>query len=135
MIYAEFDFLTYWVLRLLEAIKTKNLDYWTTQRLKSLLYWQNSVKKLLKSKIEQLIKFSQNNLFIAGCGSEMKIKGYKYNVYSMEAMDINVFSTMKLNGIKLAIKPEFKIYLVCLLCSEEKINLTKPKRKTLDQFI
>jgi len=129
LIYAKFDFFKYWLLRLLEAIKTHTLNYWTTSRLECLLYWQHSVKKLLSEFINGLSLTKQDYLF--GCGYGLKIKSQKY-VGSMENSCINVFSTCKLNGIKLEIRPKNKIHLVCLLCAKKPVSFKRRKQLTLE---
>ena len=123
LVYINFNFAKYKELR-----KESNPEYFNSEnRLKCLIYWQNSVKSLLKKKIKELI-INQNNLFIAGCGSGMKVKGYPEYVYSMEIMGINVFSTLKLNKIPFELKPENKIILCSLICSKNELNIKKQKR-------
>lgn len=123
LVYINFNFAKYKVLR-----KEGNPEFFNSEaRLKCLFYWQNSVKKLLKQKIEELIN-NQNSIFIAGCGSGMKIKGYNKYGYSMEAMGINVFSTLKLNEIPFELKPKSKIILCSLICSKNKLKFKKQKR-------
>ena len=123
LVYINFNFAKYKVLR-----KKENPEFFNSEaRLKCLLYWQNSVKKLLKQKIEVLIN-NQNSLFIAGCGSGMRIKGYNQYVYSMEAIGINVFSTLKLNKIPFELKPKNKIILCSLICSKNELIIKKQKR-------
>ena len=128
LIYAKFEYFKYWLLRLFEAIKTHTIDYWTSSRLECLLYYQNSVKKLLSDYINCLPLTSLN--YVLGCGYGLKIKSQKY-VGSMENSCINVFSTCKLNGIKLEIRPKNKIHLVCLLCAKKLISFKRPKQLTL----
>lgn len=120
LVYINFNFAKYKELR-----KEENPEFFNSEnRLKCLIYWQNSVKKLLKEKIERII--SQNRDFlIAGCGPGMKIKGYKYYAYSMEAMGINVFSTLKLNKIQFELRPKNMIILCCLICAKNSLNLTR----------
>lgn len=128
LIYAEFNFAKYKELR-----KQENPN-WTSNQIKCLLYWQNSVKKLLKEEIEQIIDPSFiNNILILGCGSSMKIKWHKNDIYSMEAMGVNVFSTLKLNKISFEINPQNKVILCCFLASEEELKLKK--QKTVDNFL
>lgn len=123
LISINFNFAKYKTFR-----KKENPEFFNSEaRLKCLIYWQNSVKKLLKQKIEDLIN-NQNSLFIAGCGSGMKIKGYNKYVYSMEAMGINVFSTLKLNKIPFELKPKNKIILCSLICAKNKLKFKKQKR-------
>jgi len=120
LVYINFDFGNYKELR-----KEENPEFFNSEnRLKCLIYWQNSVKNLLKGKIERII--DQNTDFlIAGCGSGMKIKGYKYDVYSMEAMGINVFSTLKLNKIPFELRPKNMIILCSLICAKNSLKFKK----------
>jgi len=123
LVYINFNFAKYKTLR-----EKENPEFFNSEaRLKCLIYWQNSVKSLLKKKIKELI-LEQKGLFIAGCGSGMKIKGYPEYVYSMEIMGINVFSTLKLNKIPFELKPKNKIILCSLICSKNELNIKKQKR-------
>ncbi|MFW9970918.1 MAG: hypothetical protein ACFFDF_12035 [Candidatus Odinarchaeota archaeon] len=123
LIYINFNFKKYKELR-----KKQNPEFFNSEaRLKCLRYWQNSVKSILKKKIEELIQ-QQNNLFIAGCGAPMRVKGYNEYVYSMEAMGINVFSTLKKNKIPFALKPKNKIVLCSLICAKNELKFKKQKR-------
>ncbi len=123
LVYAKFNLAKYKELR-----KEENPEFFNSEdRLKCLLYWQNSVKKLLKEKIERLIN-QNTELLIAGCGSGMKIKGYNYDVHSMEAMGVNVFSTLKLNKIPFELRPKNLIILCSLICAKNSLNF-KEQRK------
>jgi len=80
----------------------------------------------LKERIPLIYEInSGKEIFLLGCGSGFndKILGqYQDKIYSMEAVGINVFSTMKLNGVRLEINPENRIRLVCLFASVKKLN-------------
>lgn len=117
LFYAKFDFKSY-----LEQRK-KEHPTWSSRQLRSVLYWQGSIKKLLKIEIEKLSK-NGNRFFVLGCGSKMKFSFQKI-VYSMESTCINVFSTLKLNKIKFELKPENSIILCCLLCSWKELIFRK----------
>lgn len=52
----------------------------------------------------------------------------------MEHSHINVFSTMKLNGIEFEIKPENKIVLCNLLLSINLLILKNEKQRSLDVY-
>lgn len=117
LLYAEFDFKKYKYLRYLEH---KN---WTGNQIRCLLYWQRSVIKNLKDKIEEI--YSNNNsenFYVLGCGSGFKLS-FQNNVHSMESTGINVFSTLKLNKIEYEIKPQKIIRLCSLLCSDKILNI------------
>lgn len=116
LIYAEFDFKKY-----LEIMKEIH-PQWTERQLRNVLYWQSSIKRMLSNFINNLDLASWD--YVLGCGSGLKIKNQK-RVGSMENSYINVFSTCKLNGIKLEIHPRNKIYLVCLLCAHEPYQIKK----------
>jgi len=122
LIYAKFDFKKYKELR-----KEKHPD-WTEEQLGNIWHWQKSVKKLLSEHINNL-NLSKKD-YILGCGYGFKSK-HQERIGSMENSCINVFSTMKLNGTKMEIKPRSKIYLCCLIAS---LNGLKT-RKTIDQFV
>jgi hypothetical protein len=123
LVYVHFNFAKY-----KESRKEENPEFFNSEnRLKCLLYWQNSVKKLLREKIERLIHLN-TDLLIAGCGSGMRIKGYNYDVYSMEAMGINVFSTLKLNKIPFELRPKNMIILCSLICAKNGLNFKRQKK-------
>ena len=98
LIYAIFNFKKYVHLRRREH------PQWSEKQLKCVLYWQSSIKKLLKE-IINYIKTEKDYIF--SCGS-----GFGKSVYSMEACRIDVFKTLRNNKIK----PKNQILLVCLLC-------------------
>jgi len=108
-------------------LRKKEHPNWTEDQVKCLLYWQNSLKKLLKNHLEEL---SQNNKFyVFGCGNKFKLS-FQSTVDSMEASCINVFSTLKINKIKIDIKINDLILLCCLLCSHDPIVFNTKKTDT-----
>lgn len=106
LVYAEFDFKTY-----KERMRKKHPD-WSERQVANLLYWQGSVKKMLKNRIKTLDK---NGLYLLGCGSGFSMK-FQRDVPSMEAVGIYVYGLLKQNDIPFEIKPRDKVVLVCLLC-------------------
>ena len=126
LVYLEFDFKKYKELRKIEKPSFFN----TEKRLKCVLYWQGSLKKIIKGYLEWL-KTGNSLFYVLGCGSGLNLS-FQDRVASMESVCINVFSTLKLNGIKFEIKPKNKIVLCNLLCSKEKISF---KKKTLEKWI
>jgi len=87
----------------------------------NLRWWQGSLKKLLKEKLIEIIKNNPKiSYYIYGCGSGFKLG---VEIGSMEHCHINVFSTMKLNGIKLDLNPKNKVILVCLISSTKPLLL------------
>lgn len=115
LVYADFDFYKYIQNRsALSPDRTKN-------QIKCVLYWQNSVKALLKKRIEKIYRSNRNSFYVIGCGSGFNLS-FQKKVYSMEAVGINVFSTMKLNGVALEINPIHSIRLICLLCSKKELT-------------
>jgi hypothetical protein len=63
-------------------------------------------------------KFQFDEFF--GTGSGMKINGK--NHYSMEAVGINVFATLKRNNIPFEVKPKKIINLVCLMLFKKNLE-------------
>jgi hypothetical protein len=95
----------------------------------NLRWWQGSIKARLKKEIIRIIKLNpKNTFFIYGCGSGFKLVD---EIPSMEYCCINVFSTMRKNGIKLYINPKDLVYLVCLISSVDKLIL---EQKGVDDF-
>lgn len=119
LVYLEFNFIKYKELR-----KIENPSFFNTEnRLKCLIYWQNSLKKIIKDYLEWL-KIGNHLFYVLGCGSGFKLS-FQKQVASMEAVGINVFSTLKLNNIKFEIKPINKIILCNLLCSKQKLRFKR----------
>lgn len=116
LVYAKFDFAQYKQQR-----KIKHPD-WSIYQLGNLYHWQSSVKSILKKYINNLEL--DKNYYVLGCGSGFRLN-HQNRVGSMENSFINVFSTMKLNKIKLEISPKNWIYLVNLICSKKKIIYQK----------
>lgn len=124
LVYVKFDFKRYIELRKQEH------QGWSDKQVKCVLYWQNSVKSLLVKYINNL---DLDRSYILGCGSGMKLD-YQKRVGSMENACINVFSTMRLNGIKMEVKPKNVIYLVCLIMSRNNIKFNNGNQKRLEEF-
>jgi len=132
LVYAEFDFKTYLELKR-EDWNKRGLKI-TERRLRNLLHWQSSIVKMIKEYIESIYNINRERFFVFGCGAGYKLSFQKW-VGSMEHSWINVFSTMKLNGIKLEIKPENKIFLCNLLCSKKRLKFESDVQQTLVQYI
>ncbi len=94
---------------------------WSIKKANCLLYWQGSVKKVLKNYIQRIILKNKNRkTYILACGSGFKFSSIHQNkVYSMEAVGINVLKTLDNVGIEYELKPKNKVLLVTLLCSQE----------------
>lgn len=103
LVYAVFDFKKYKELR-----KQEHVD-WSDRQLANVLYWQSSVRKMLKDYVARK-QFDE----ILGAGN--------FGVcQSMEASGIYVFKTLRNNGINdFEIKPKSVVYMVCLLLQRGK---------------
>ncbi|MGV9200308.1 MAG: hypothetical protein ACOC4M_15995 [Promethearchaeia archaeon] len=108
LLYADFDFKSY------KEWRKNQHPSWSDRQVACCLYWQNSVKSLLTQEIEELY-ITEGPFYVYGCGSGLKLS-FQDSVGSMELTGINVFSTMKLNGIDFEISPENKVILCTLLC-------------------
>jgi len=117
LMYAVFDFKTY-----KERMKKRHPE-WSESQCGNLLYWQGSIKKMLKDRIKKL---NSRGLYILGCGSGFSLPFQKY-VPSMEAVGVYVLDVLKKNGINFEVKPKNKVVLVCLLCFK--------RIKTIDDYI
>lgn len=110
LFYIKFNFKEYYELR------KKEHPNWTDKQVKCVLYWQGAVRKILKEALfefcKEYIYYNKYDLFL--CVSDI------YGYPSMEAVGINVFSTMRLNGVKMEINPVNNIYLVSLICIKER---------------
>ena len=123
LIYLIFDFKQYKKIR-----KKEKPDFFNTnERLKCVLYYQGSLKKIIKNYFEYLTKLNPS-FYVLGCGSGFKLS-FQKQVASMEAVGINVFSTLKLNKINFEIKPKNKIILCNLLCSKKRILFPKKQNE------
>ena len=108
--------------------KEENPDFFNSDaRLKCVIYWQSSVKRLLKDEIKHMYNnnFIYDNYYLLGCGSgfnDKLLNKFQYKIYSMESIGIDVFRTLKNNNIDFELKPKNKVVLVCLLCSRMNLN-------------
>lgn len=92
---------------------------WSQKQASCLLYWQNSVKKILREYINEIYirnKKKRIYLFSSGSGfSSMKLN--QGLIYSMEAIGIDVFNTLRNNYINFELKPYENVILTNLICS------------------
>lgn len=106
-------------------MKEKN-PHFTEKQSRNSRYWQSTVKKALREKIMSIYNANKNQAwYIIGCGSGFstkKMSNIQKNVCSMEAMGINVFSTLKLNEIPFEVKPKKYVTLVCLLIAYRQLK-------------
>ncbi len=118
LIYAVFNLYRY------KNYMLKKHPNWTERKASCLLYWQNSVKKILKDFITNLYLNNPNcSLYLFCSGSGLKSKSFKQEtVYSMEAVGINVINTLIKNGINIEIKPKKIVHIVNLLCSDKELK-------------
>jgi len=118
LIYAKFD-----LKRQMDRMLLLH-ENWSTKQAKCLLYWQNSVKKRLIEVIETIaMNNSKSKMFIFSCGSGFNLRTINQDkIYSMEAAGIDVFNTLKNNGIKFELKPTCKVVLTTLLCSNDELS-------------
>ena len=119
LIYANFDIHTY------ESERKKIYPNWSRKQLRNLLHWQNSVKKMLSDFID--LQSLTKRDYLLGCGCRLRVRFQEF-VGSMEYSWINVFSTCKLNGIRLEINPQNSIHLVCLLCTLKPIRFKRQRQ-------
>jgi predicted metal-binding protein len=106
LVYATFDFKTY------KKMRKKQHPEWSEKQVKNVLYWQGSVKKLLKEYIKKNHDGMYDELFGAGSGF--------WGKPSMEAAGIYVLGTLKKNDIPFEVKPENVTVMVSLLMSVKK---------------
>ena len=108
LVYIIIDFKKY-----KETRKIENPDFYNSERrLKCLLYWQKSIKAILKEYFQKLHEVG-NRFYVLGCGSGFSLS-FQEEITSMENVCINVFSTLKLNKISFEIKPVEKIVLISI---------------------
>ena len=94
-------------------------------------WWQATLKNLLRDYIKELYK-NNDSFYVYTSGSGTKFI-FQF-AGSMEWSHINVFSTMKLNGVKLDLKPRNKVIFCNLLCSKTEIRFNNGKQLTLEGF-
>jgi len=133
LIYIIFNFKKY------KDLRRKKHEDWSEKQLGNRRHWQSSVKKLLKEEILKIYGMNRQNKnkYLLSCGSgfnNSSFKKYQNNVFSMEAVGINVLSTLGLNKIEYKRNPETYINLVCLLCSKEKIVFERKQLKINEMF-
>ncbi|MHA1437430.1 MAG: DUF2284 domain-containing protein [Promethearchaeota archaeon] len=124
----EYFYLIYAVFQLKKHANNllKKHPNWSYRKASCLLYWQNSVKKVLREFIKKIQKANLDNqlyLFSSGSGDKGYFNELQKHIYSMEAAGINVFRTLKENNITFEIKPKTFVLIVNLLCSKYKLNL------------
>lgn len=131
LLYAYFNFGKYKSLRRIDW-ERRNVDY-SEGLLNSVLYWQNSVKSIIKEEIKLIIRKNPlDKIYVLSSGSGFTDKFFEKiqgKVYSMEAVGINVFSTLKKNNIRFDVFPTDEIILVNLLLSNKKINIGYNKKQ------
>ena len=100
---------------------------WSDRKARCLLYWQKSIKKLLKKYIQDIyLNHNDYSFYLFSSGSGGKIDNIKQEtIYSMEAAGINVIQTLINNGIEIEVKPIKIIHIVTLLCSDKELKLKK----------
>jgi predicted metal-binding protein len=97
---------------------------WSDKKSRCLRYWQPGAKKAISDYIERTC---QPGDFVLGSGSGAKV--FHKERPSMEAAGINVFQTLKNNGIKFEVKPRNYATLVSLVCSKVKVKVERLVRK------
>lgn len=123
LVYLIFNFKRYKEIR-----KVENPVFFNTEnRLKCVLYYQNSLKYIIEKYIE-LIYRQNKDFYVLGCGSGLNLS-FQKPVASMEAVGINVFSTMKLNKIHFEVKPVNKIVFCNMLMSRFRLDLKQKHRE------
>ena len=98
---------------------------WSERKARCVLYWQKSVKKLMREYIKNIyLKNPSYNfyLFSSGAGENISLINQD-EIYSMEAAGINVIHTLINNNINIEVKPKKTVILVNLLCSDKKIEV------------
>ncbi len=125
LLYLRFDFEMYRVIRGNEWIN-KGFPY-TEKQLRCLLYYQPSIKRIIKNHIINKL-FTLGSIYVLGCGSGLRLPFQKI-VYSMEAVGINVFKTLKNNNIYHEIKPVNTTLFVNLICSSDIVFERKEKKE------
>lgn len=133
LVYIIFDFKEY------KNLRREKHKEWSERQLGNRRHWQNSVKKLLKEEVLRIYGLNRQNIrkYLLSCGSGFNNNSFKKHqdkVYSMEAVGINVLSTLGLNKIKYKRNPEDFINLVCLLCSNERIIFKRKQLKITERF-
>jgi predicted metal-binding protein len=136
--YVHFDFKKY-----KEEMDNEKDPFWTENRKKCNLYYQNAVKSRLYNYL--IGDYDENQDLLLGCGhgfgtrdneeidetkSEKEIMEYaglfdkerKKRIFSMEAVGINVISTLRRNHIEIEPRPNNFIIFCSLLCSNKIIK-------------
>ena len=119
LVYAKFDLYNY------KKEMLKIHPNWSERQATCVLYWQSSVKKHLKEYIKNIyVKNNKKSIYILSCGSGFQDDTFlQEDVYSMEAVGINVFKTLKKNEILFELKPKNFVLLLNLLCTKARLKL------------
>jgi len=101
LVYADFNFKQY------KKLMKNKYQEWSEKEIACVLYWQGSLKKILKTELK---KYVYDEMFGAGSGFN--------GCASMEAAGIDVFQTLRNNKIEFEVRPKTKDLMVCLLMSK-----------------
>jgi predicted metal-binding protein len=122
------DLITY------KEIRASRHPQWSERQLEHPYYWQGSIKKILRREILNVLKLNpKKKLYLSGTGSGFstkELKRFQKKIYSMESLGINVFSTLRLNHIRIEKEPKTNLKMVCLICSNKKLILSPETRAT-----
>ena len=118
LIYAKFNLQEY------KKSMLESHPNWSDKQATCLLYWQNSVKRILRDYImKTFLSHPTFDFFLLGCGSGFNRGFFKMQkIYSMEAVGVNVFQTLRNNNIAFEIKPKRIVILTTLLCSNTSLQ-------------
>lgn len=124
-IYAVFDFKRY------KELVIEAHDQWTERQVENVLWWQSGVKNVLKQKVlSNYVRGARDIVadVILGAGS-----GFG-NYQSMESAGIDVFTTMRKNGIQMERRPINNITIVSLIAWNDK-DVKKIEQPSLFDFM
>ena len=106
-------------------------DQWTERQIENVLWWQSGVKNVLKQWVFGHYVHGARDIvadIILGAGN-----GFS-NCQSMESAGIDVFTTMRKNGIQMERRPKNNITLVSLIAWNDK-GVKKIEQPSLFDFV
>jgi hypothetical protein len=136
LVYGVFDFAEY-------RRRMLKLEWVETERqARCVLYWQGSLKRRVRERAEAICRRTPGRKYVLGCGSGFSspyLRELQGRVPSMEAAGVYVFGTLENAGLErgddFEVKPDRRVILVSLVCSDERPRLVERRQRELGAWL